>query len=38
MTLFSYFPTADFVLQNMLDKIFEGKKDEKTLAILETAE
>ena len=38
MTLFSSVPSADFVFQKVLDKFFEGKKDEKTLAILKKAD
>lgn len=38
MTLFSSVPSANPVFQKVLDKFFEGKKDEKTLAILEKTE
>lgn len=33
MTLFSLVPNADAVFQKVLDKFFDGKKDEKTLNI-----
>ena len=33
MTLFSLVPGADPIFQKVLDKFFDGKKDEKTLAI-----
>jgi uncharacterized protein (DUF1810 family) len=38
MTLFSSVPSADPVFQKVLDKFFKGKKDQKTLAILEKAD
>jgi len=38
MTLFSSVPSANPVFQKVLDKFFEGKKDEKTLTILEKPE
>ena len=34
MTLFSLVPNADNVFQKVLDKFFDGKKDEKTLQLL----
>jgi len=34
MTLFSLVPAADKVFQAVLDKFFDGKKDEKTLQLL----
>lgn len=34
MTLFSLVPDADKVFEKVLDKFFEGKKDEKTLQLL----
>lgn len=34
MTLFSEVANADSVFQQMLDKFFDGKKDERTLQIL----
>ena len=34
MTLFSLVPGADNVFQKVLDKFFNGKKDEKTLQLL----
>ena len=34
MTLFSLLPEAGPVFQSVLDKFFEGKADEKTLAII----
>jgi uncharacterized protein (DUF1810 family) len=34
MTLFSLVPGADKVFQLVLDKFFDGKKDEKTLQLL----
>jgi uncharacterized protein (DUF1810 family) len=34
MTLFSLAPNADNVFQKVLDKFFDGKKDEKTLQLL----
>ncbi|HEX5154093.1 MAG TPA: DUF1810 domain-containing protein [Parafilimonas sp.] len=35
MTLFSLVPDADKVFQAVLDKFFNGRKDEKTLQLLE---
>ncbi len=34
MTLFSSVPLADPVFQKVLDKFFDGRKDEKTIAVL----
>ncbi|HEY2726444.1 MAG TPA: DUF1810 domain-containing protein [Parafilimonas sp.] len=34
MTLFTLVPGADEVFQKVLDKFFDGKKDEKTLQLL----
>jgi uncharacterized protein (DUF1810 family) len=34
MTLFSIVPNADNVFEKVLDKFFDGKKDEKTLQLL----
>ncbi|HVX26358.1 MAG TPA: DUF1810 domain-containing protein [Parafilimonas sp.] len=34
MTLFSLVPDADKVFEKVLDKFFDGKKDEKTLQLL----
>jgi uncharacterized protein (DUF1810 family) len=34
MTLFSLVPAAGTVFQAVLDKFFDGKKDEKTLQLL----
>ena len=34
MTLFSLVPDADKVFQQVLDKFFKGKKDERTLQLL----
>jgi uncharacterized protein (DUF1810 family) len=36
MTLFSSVRDADTVFQKVLDKFFDGKKDQKTLQIIET--
>ena len=38
MTLFSSVPLANPVFQKVLDKFFDGKKDEKTLSIIEKAD
>jgi len=35
MTLFASVPNADAVFQQVLDKFFQGNKDQKTLSILE---
>ena len=35
MTLFSLVPEADLVFQLVLDKFYNGKKDEKTLQLLQ---
>lgn len=34
MTLFSLVPDSDPVFQNVLEKYFDGKRDNKTLTIL----
>ena len=34
MTLFSLVPNADKVFQSVLDKFFNGKKDERTIQLL----
>ena len=36
MTLFSSVPSADPVFEKVLEKFFKGKKDERTLAIIES--
>ncbi len=36
MTLFSMIPQSDPVFGKVLDKFFDGKKDEKTIQLLET--
>ncbi|MEO8853440.1 MAG: DUF1810 family protein, partial [Ginsengibacter sp.] len=35
MTLFSSLPNTDPVFSKVLDKFFEGKKDQKTLRIIQ---